>query len=133
MRPALFSEETMSNERSKKIKSVIRVASGNFLEMYDFMVYGYYAKAIAAAFFPSKSEFASLMAALATFGAGFDPTVQETLAALTFPVTASVARALKVNRPEPSVLPPVTTPVQSTAWPSASVAVQVGLTVVPYA
>jgi metabolite-proton symporter len=61
----------MSSERSKKIKQVIRVASGNFLEMYDFMVYGYYAKAIAAAFFPSKSEFASLMAALATFGAGF--------------------------------------------------------------
>src|SRR5947209_4124591 len=27
--------------------------------MYDFMVYGYYAKAIAAAFFPSQSEFAS--------------------------------------------------------------------------
>ena len=58
-------------ERKAKIRSVIRVASGNFLEMYDFMVYGYYAKAIAAAFFPSTSEFASLMAALATFGAGF--------------------------------------------------------------
>jgi metabolite-proton symporter len=58
-------------ERKAKIRSVVRVASGNFLEMYDFMVYGYYAKAIAAAFFPSKSEFASLMAALATFGAGF--------------------------------------------------------------
>src|SRR5215470_1598054 len=58
-------------ERKAKIKAVFRVASGNFLEMYDFMVYGYYAKAIAGAFFPSKSEFASLMAALATFGAGF--------------------------------------------------------------
>jgi len=58
-------------ERKAKIRSVIRVASGNFLEMYDFMVYGYYAKAIAAAFFPNTSEFASLMAALATFGAGF--------------------------------------------------------------
>src|SRR5579859_6112016 len=58
-------------ERRAKVKAVIRVASGNFLEMYDFMVYGYYAKAIAAAFFPSTNEFASLMAALATFGAGF--------------------------------------------------------------
>ena len=58
-------------ERKAKIRSVVRVASGNFLEMYDFMVYGYYAKAIAAEFFPSTSEFASLMAALATFGAGF--------------------------------------------------------------
>ena len=26
-----------------KIWPVIRVASGNFLEMYDFMVFGYYA------------------------------------------------------------------------------------------
>jgi len=58
-------------ERKAKIRSVVRVASGNFLEMFDFMVYGYYAKAIAGAFFPSQDEFASLMAALATFGAGF--------------------------------------------------------------
>ncbi len=57
--------------RAARIRAVVRVASGNFLEMYDFMVYGYYAKAIASAFFPSKSEFASLMAAFATFGAGF--------------------------------------------------------------
>ena len=58
-------------ERSTKIKSVIRVASGNFLEMYDFMVFGYYAAAIGRTFFPKGSEFASLMLALATFGAGF--------------------------------------------------------------
>src|SRR5438045_8076588 len=58
-------------ERKAKIRSVVRVASGNFLEMFDFMVYGYYAKAIANAFFPSHDEFASIMAALATFGAGF--------------------------------------------------------------
>jgi len=50
---------------------VIRVSSGNFLEMYDFMVFGYYAPDIAKAFFPSGSEFVSLMLALTTFGAGF--------------------------------------------------------------
>src|SRR5271169_1627972 len=50
---------------------VIRVASGNFLEMYDFQVFGYYAAAIARTFFPSGNEFASLMLSLATFGAGF--------------------------------------------------------------
>jgi MFS family permease len=50
---------------------VIRVASGNFLEMYDFQVFGYYAAAIARTFFPSGSEFASLMLSLMTFGAGF--------------------------------------------------------------
>jgi MFS family permease len=51
--------------------AVIRVASGNFLEMYDFMVFGYYAGAIGRAFFPAGSAFTSLMLAFATFGAGF--------------------------------------------------------------
>jgi metabolite-proton symporter len=44
---------------------------GNFLEMYDFMVFGYYATGIARAFFPSQSEYASLMLSLATFGSGY--------------------------------------------------------------
>jgi MFS transporter, MHS family, citrate/tricarballylate:H+ symporter len=61
----------MSPDRKSKIKNVIRVASGNFLEMYDFMVFGYYAAAIGKAFFPSKDPFTSLMSALLTYGAGF--------------------------------------------------------------
>jgi metabolite-proton symporter len=52
-------------------RSILRVASGNFLEMYDFMVFGYYAAAIGHAFFPSGNAYLSLMLALATFGAGF--------------------------------------------------------------
>jgi MHS family citrate/tricarballylate:H+ symporter-like MFS transporter len=60
-----------SSDRQSKIWAVIRVSSGNFLEMYDFFVFGYYAAAIGKAFFPSGSEFAQLMAALMTFGAGF--------------------------------------------------------------
>jgi MFS family permease len=39
--------------------------------MYDFMVFGYYATAIGAAFFPGGSPFVSLMLSLMTFGAGF--------------------------------------------------------------
>lgn len=54
-----------------KGKAIFRVVSGNFLEMFDFMVYGFYATAIAATFFPTDSAFASLMLSLATFGAGF--------------------------------------------------------------
>lgn len=50
---------------------VVRVAAGNALEMYDFQIFGYYATAIAATFFPTGHEFASLMLSLATFGAGF--------------------------------------------------------------
>ncbi len=42
-----------------------------FAEMYDFMVFGYYAAAIGRIFFPSGSEFASLMKSLMTFGAGY--------------------------------------------------------------
>ncbi|AMO82981.1 MFS transporter [Obesumbacterium proteus] len=52
-------------------RTVFRVTSGNFLEMYDFMVFGYYASAIAETFFPTQSPFASLMLTLMTFGAGF--------------------------------------------------------------
>src|SRR6267154_937476 len=54
-----------------KIGAVIRVSVGNFLEMYDFMVFGYYAAAIGRAFFPNGNPFASLMLSLMTFGAGF--------------------------------------------------------------
>ena len=36
--------------RKDQIKNVFRVASGNFLEMYDFTVYGYYAAAIGRTF-----------------------------------------------------------------------------------
>ncbi|MFK4448161.1 MFS family permease, partial [Caballeronia udeis] len=65
-----MSSHAMSANDSK-FKSVFRVVSGNFLEMYDFMVYGYYASAIAKTYFPSGNEFASLMLALSVFGAGF--------------------------------------------------------------
>ncbi len=52
-------------------KTIFSVTSGNFLEMYDFMVFGYYATAIAKTFFPGDDPFASLMLTLMTFGAGF--------------------------------------------------------------
>ena len=63
---------TLSPEqRKQQIWSVIRVSSGNFLEMYDFFVFGYYASAIGKVFFPTGSEFASLLLTFMTFGAGF--------------------------------------------------------------
>ncbi len=54
-----------------KVWPVVRVAAGNFLEAYDFQVFGYYAAAIGQAFFPSGNSYASLMLSLTTFGAGF--------------------------------------------------------------
>lgn len=60
-----------TNTKAGRMKSVFIVSSGNFLEMYDFMVFGYYAKAIGQAFFPSANATASLLLAFMTFGAGF--------------------------------------------------------------
>ncbi|MGW1420026.1 tricarballylate/proton symporter TcuC [Bradyrhizobium manausense] len=64
-----------AQQRRAKQMAVLRVASGNFLEMYDFTIFGYYAAAIGRTFFPegtgASADFISLMFALMTFGAGF--------------------------------------------------------------
>lgn len=54
-----------------KAGAVFRVTSGNFLEQFDFFLFGFYATQIAGTFFPASSEFASLMMTFAVFGAGF--------------------------------------------------------------
>ncbi len=56
---------------ARRLLPVIRVASGNFVEMYDFLLFGFYATNIARTFFPSNSEYASLMLTFTTFAAGF--------------------------------------------------------------
>jgi MFS family permease len=58
-------------QRWAKIQTVFRVCSGNFLEMYDFMIFGYFSAAIGRAYFPARSEFASLMFSMTTFAVGF--------------------------------------------------------------
>lgn len=65
------SAENLQISRRSAAKTIFSVTSGNFLEMYDFMVFGYYASAIAKTFFPGDNPFASLMLTLMTFGAGF--------------------------------------------------------------
>ncbi len=60
--------------RQSKLMGVLRVTSGNFLEQYDFFVFGYFAAAIGRTYFPSSggnAAFISLMSSLMTFGAGF--------------------------------------------------------------
>ncbi|KGI56490.1 MFS transporter [Campylobacter sp. MIT 97-5078] len=58
--------------RSKgNARIIFSVASGNFLEMYDFAVYGFYAAFIAKVFFPAQNEFISLMQSFMAFGVGF--------------------------------------------------------------
>jgi MHS family citrate/tricarballylate:H+ symporter-like MFS transporter len=57
--------------RQSKIGAVLRVTSGNFLEQFDFFLFGFYATYIAKTFFPAQSEFASLILTFSAFGAGF--------------------------------------------------------------
>ena len=58
---------TLSGRRRALIAGVI----GNALEWYDFIVYAFFASTIARLFFPTGDPTVSLLAALATFGAGF--------------------------------------------------------------
>ena len=69
--PEPGSTEGQPGSVGSKIATVLRVTSGNFLEQFDFFLFGFYATAIAHAFFPAKNQFASLMATFAAFGAGF--------------------------------------------------------------
>ena len=57
--------------QQSKFRTVLRVTSGNFLEMFDFFLFGFYATSISRTFFPAANEFASLMFTFMTFGAGF--------------------------------------------------------------
>lgn len=52
-------------------QKIFRVTSGNFIEMFDFFLFGLYATYISKAFFPATDEYASLMSTFMTFAAGF--------------------------------------------------------------
>jgi MFS transporter, MHS family, citrate/tricarballylate:H+ symporter len=60
-----------ANTLRARAGAILRVTSGNFLEQFDFFLFGFYATYIAHTFFPASSEFASLMMTFAAFGAGF--------------------------------------------------------------
>lgn len=62
---------TSTQTRSTKLGAILRVTSGNFLEQFDFFLFGFYATYISQTFFPADSEFASLMMTFAVFGSGF--------------------------------------------------------------
>ena len=52
-------------------RQVAAVAAGNALEFYDFVTYAFFAVQIGRSFFPARTPTGSLLASLATFGAGF--------------------------------------------------------------
>jgi MHS family citrate/tricarballylate:H+ symporter-like MFS transporter len=53
-----------------RIGAILRATSGNFLEQFDFFLFGFYASAIAKAFFPSENETAALLNAFGVFWLG---------------------------------------------------------------
>jgi MFS transporter, MHS family, proline/betaine transporter len=52
-------------------KAVTAGAIGNFVEWYDYSVYGFFATIIASQFFPSEDRVASLLATFAVFAVAF--------------------------------------------------------------
>ena len=53
-----------------RIGAILRATSGNFLEQYDFFLFGFYASAIAKAFFPAENETAALLNTFGVFWLG---------------------------------------------------------------
>lgn len=51
--------------------ALLATLAGNTLEFYDFLTYSFFAVYVGRAFFPTDSEFASLLLSVATFGIGF--------------------------------------------------------------
>src|SRR5918993_4956087 len=54
-----------------KWRVVLAISVGNALEWFDFVIFGYFALAIAKQFFPAGNQVASLFMSLAVFGAAF--------------------------------------------------------------
>ena len=62
---------TVSSTHRVTPAQVVGVTLGNALEFYDFLVFTFFAVEIGKTFFPSANPQSSLLASLATFGAGF--------------------------------------------------------------
>lgn len=52
-------------------RAIFSCAVGNFVELFDFMIFGLFAAQLAANFFPGHDPVLSLLSAFATYGVGF--------------------------------------------------------------
>jgi MHS family citrate/tricarballylate:H+ symporter-like MFS transporter len=59
-----------SPQLKSRIGAILRSTSGNFLEQFDFFLFGFYAGPISKAFFPTGNEATELMLTFATFWVG---------------------------------------------------------------
>lgn len=53
-----------------RLAAILRATSGNFLEQFDFFLFGFYAGPISRAFFPTGNEYTALMLTFTTFWLG---------------------------------------------------------------
>ena len=53
-----------------RVGAILRATSGNFLEQFDFFLFGFYASAIAKAFFPAENDAAALLNTFGVFWLG---------------------------------------------------------------
>ena len=60
-----------SSQIAPKPIQIVAAVIGNALEWYDFIVFGFFTVVIARLFFPSDSQYASLLLTTGTFGVGF--------------------------------------------------------------
>jgi MHS family proline/betaine transporter-like MFS transporter len=73
--------KTLFDGSAELRKSRIAVAVGNFVEWFDFAIYGYFAAVIGRVFFPAAEPGIALLSSLAVFAVGF---VSRPLGALIF-------------------------------------------------
>ena len=68
---ALQGETMPSTQPAPKPMQIAGAVIGNAFEWYDFIVFGFFTAIISRLFFPTESQYASLLLTTATFGVGF--------------------------------------------------------------
>ncbi|TMJ87543.1 MAG: MFS transporter [Alphaproteobacteria bacterium] len=61
---------TQPPQIKSRLGAILRATSGNFLEQFDFFLFGFYASAISKAFFPPGNETTALLLTFTTFWLG---------------------------------------------------------------
>ena len=61
---------TQPPQIKSRLGAILRATSGNFLEQFDFFLFGFYASAISRAFFPPGNETTALLLTFTTFWLG---------------------------------------------------------------
>src|ERR1700688_128593 len=62
---------TTAGGSSERTRAIFAASIGQFFELYDFAIYGFFAVEIGRSFFPASDPLTSLLGAFATYGVGF--------------------------------------------------------------